>query len=245
MTGSSFLSRELGVVAAKLVEHETARRLVLAPAPPPPPLRRAGALVSRRRRSPTGVGSPGWRTRERVGAEFDEHLCGHALTLADEAEQDVLGPDVVVAELQRLAQREALQHLLGPGRERDVPARALSPCPMISSTWAWTASSEMPSDSSALAATPSPSWIRPSRMCSVPMQLWLRRRASSWARTTTPGSVGEAFEQCLALSVSRCARDSHAVPVATESRCAGRTARPRSRSPVTADGGAPGCSRVT
>ena len=33
----------------------------------------------------------------------------------------MLGADVVVAELQRLAQRE-LQHLLGPGRERDVAA---------------------------------------------------------------------------------------------------------------------------
>ena len=36
----------------------------------------------------------------------------------------MLGADVVVAELQRLAQRQ-LQHLLGPRRERDVPARRL------------------------------------------------------------------------------------------------------------------------
>ena len=42
-----------------------------------------------------------------VGAELDEHLGGDALALADEAEQDVLGPDVVVAELQRLAQATA------------------------------------------------------------------------------------------------------------------------------------------
>ncbi|SKU61707.1 Uncharacterised protein [Mycobacteroides abscessus subsp. abscessus] len=40
---------------------------------------------------------------------------------------------------------------------------------MISSTWLRTPSREMPNDSSDLAATPSPSWIRPSRMCSVPM----------------------------------------------------------------------------
>src|SRR6266516_2633818 len=57
-----------------------------------------------------------------VGAELDEHLGRHALALADEAEQDVLGADVVVAEIQRLAQAQ-LQDLLGARRERDVPAR--------------------------------------------------------------------------------------------------------------------------
>ena len=40
-----------------------------------------------------------------VGAQLDQDLRGNALALADEAEQDVLGADVVVAELQRLAQR--------------------------------------------------------------------------------------------------------------------------------------------
>ena len=45
-----------------------------------------------------------WRTRGEVGAELHEHLRRDAFTLADEAEEDVLGPDVVVAELQRLAQ---------------------------------------------------------------------------------------------------------------------------------------------
>ena len=59
-----------------------------------------------------------------VGAELDQHLGGDALALTDQAEQDVLGADVVVAELQRLAQRQ-LEHLLGPRRERDVPARRL------------------------------------------------------------------------------------------------------------------------
>ncbi len=38
-----------------------------------------------------------------VRAELDEHLCGDPLAFADEAEEDVLGPDVVVTELQRLA----------------------------------------------------------------------------------------------------------------------------------------------
>ncbi len=41
------------------------------------------------------------------------------------------------------------------------PDGACWPWPMISSTCWRTASSEMPSDSRALAATPSPSWIRP------------------------------------------------------------------------------------
>ena len=57
-----------------------------------------------------------------VGAELDEHLRGDAFALADEAEQDVLGADVVVAELQRFAQRQ-LEHLLGARREGDVARR--------------------------------------------------------------------------------------------------------------------------
>ena len=59
-----------------------------------------------------------------VGAELDEHLGGDALALTDEAEEDVLGADVVVAELQRLAQAQ-LEDLLGPGRERDVTGGGL------------------------------------------------------------------------------------------------------------------------
>ena len=57
-----------------------------------------------------------------VGAELHEHLGGHALALTDEAEEDVLGADVVVAELQRLAERQ-LEDLLGPRREGDVARR--------------------------------------------------------------------------------------------------------------------------
>ena len=45
--------------------------------------------------------------------------CRDALVLAHQAEQDVLGADVVVAEAERLAQRE-LEHLLRPRRERDL-----------------------------------------------------------------------------------------------------------------------------
>jgi hypothetical protein len=52
-----------------------------------------------------------------VGAEAEEDLDGDTLTLADETEEEVLGADVVVAELQRLAQRQ-VENLLGPRRER-------------------------------------------------------------------------------------------------------------------------------
>ena len=54
-----------------------------------------------------------------VGVEVEQDAGGDALVLADEAEQDVLGADVVVAEAQRLAQRQ-LEDLLGAGRERDL-----------------------------------------------------------------------------------------------------------------------------
>ena len=39
-----------------------------------------------------------------VSAQLDQHLDGDAPALAHQAEQDVLGADVVVAQLQRLAQ---------------------------------------------------------------------------------------------------------------------------------------------
>ena len=54
-----------------------------------------------------------------VGVEVEQDARGDALVLAHQAEQDVLGADVVVAEAQRLAQRE-LEHLLGARRERDL-----------------------------------------------------------------------------------------------------------------------------
>ncbi len=60
----------------------------------------------------------------RVGVEVEQDPRGDALVLADEAEQDVLGADVVVAEAQSLAQRQ-LQHLLGARRERDLAGRDL------------------------------------------------------------------------------------------------------------------------
>src|SRR5204862_3123898 len=54
-----------------------------------------------------------------VRAQLLQDLGGHALALADEPEEDVLGADVVVPELKGLPKRQ-LQHLLRPRGERDV-----------------------------------------------------------------------------------------------------------------------------
>ena len=54
-----------------------------------------------------------------VGVEVEQDAGGDALVLTHQAEQDVLGADVVVAQAQRLAQRQ-LEHLLGARRERDL-----------------------------------------------------------------------------------------------------------------------------
>ena len=59
-----------------------------------------------------------------VGVEVEQDARGDAFVLAHEPEQDVLGADVVVAERQRLAQRE-LEHLLGAGGEGDLSGRDL------------------------------------------------------------------------------------------------------------------------
>ena len=58
----------------------------------------------------------------RVGVEVEQDAGGDALVLAHEAEQDVLRADVVVAEAQRLAQRE-LEDLLRARREGDLARR--------------------------------------------------------------------------------------------------------------------------
>ena len=59
-----------------------------------------------------------------VGVEVEQDAGGHALVLAHEPEQDVLGADVVVAERERLAERE-LEHLLRARGERDLAGRDL------------------------------------------------------------------------------------------------------------------------
>ena len=54
-----------------------------------------------------------------VRVEVEQDACRHALVLADEPEQDVLGADVVVTQRQRFAQRQ-LEHLLRTRRKRDL-----------------------------------------------------------------------------------------------------------------------------
>ena len=63
-----------------------------------------------------------------VGVEVRQDACGDALVLAHEAEQDVLGADVVVPERQRLAKCQ-LEDLLGAGGERDLARGHLFPGP--------------------------------------------------------------------------------------------------------------------
>ena len=137
-----------GQVAAELVEHQRGGRVAgLAAAATGAGLRGLLALVAAQQLDDllTHAGQ--------LGAQLDEHLGGDALALTDQAEQDVLGADVVVAELQRLAQAQ-LETFLARGVKGMWPDGACWPWPMISSTWLRTPSSEMPSDSSDLAATP-------------------------------------------------------------------------------------------
>ena len=55
----------------------------------------------------------------RIRVEVEEDARGDAFVLAHEAEEDVLRPDVVVAQREGLAQRQ-LEHLLGARRERNL-----------------------------------------------------------------------------------------------------------------------------
>ena len=103
-----------------------------------------------------------------VHAEALEHAGGDALALAHEAQQQVLGADVVVAEPARLVDRQ-LDHALRARGQPDLtddgpvaaPDDELDRRPHLgSSTFMF---------SSTRAATPSPSRTRPSSRCSVPM----------------------------------------------------------------------------
>ena len=109
------LAGELGQVAAELVEHGRSGGALGA--------RGAGrgrcalaALVAREKLDDL-LADAG-----QVGAEADEDLGGDALALAHETEQHVLGADVVVTELERLAKRQ-LENLLRSRRERRRPGR--------------------------------------------------------------------------------------------------------------------------
>ena len=86
------VARELGEVAPELVEHHRPALLALARTP----ARRGLALAA-------GVAREQLDHRlsnaVEVGAELLQHLGGDTLALTDQPEQDVLGADVVVAEL--------------------------------------------------------------------------------------------------------------------------------------------------
>ena len=117
------LPSELGEVASELVEHQRAAL--------------GGLTLAARARTARRLLAPGRTLVARqeldhllahsgqIRAQLHEHLRGHALALTDEAEEDVLGADVVVTELQCLTQRQ-LEDLLRAGRERDVPRRRLA-----------------------------------------------------------------------------------------------------------------------
>ena len=93
-----------------------------------------------------------------------------ATAFADEAEQDVLGADVVVAELVA-SRRDSSSTFLAPGVNGMCPdsGGGSAPRPILSSTACRISSRLMPIEVSAVVATPAPSSMRPSRMCSVPM----------------------------------------------------------------------------
>ena len=113
------LHRGGGQVAAELVEHQRRGRAArLAAATTGSGLGGLLTLVARQQLDYL-LAHPG-----QLGAQLDQHLGGNALALPDETQQNVLGADVVVAELQRLAQTQ-LENLLGARSERDVPRRRL------------------------------------------------------------------------------------------------------------------------
>src|SRR5207247_8389329 len=101
-------------VAAELVEELRALRLLAG--------RRAGALLAAARAGEHADDLVADLLG--VGVEVEQDPRGDALVLADEAEQDVLRADEVVAERQRLAERE-LEDLLRARRERDLARRDL------------------------------------------------------------------------------------------------------------------------
>ena len=108
------VGRGLGQVAPELVEQLRALRLLARTA--------AGALLA-----PAGAGEHAddlVADLLGVGVEVEQDPGGDPLVLAHEPEQDVLGADVVVAERERLAERQ-LENLFCPRRERDLARRHL------------------------------------------------------------------------------------------------------------------------
>ncbi len=92
------LPGELRQVPAELVEDGRAARVLLGPCRSGGGTDGLAALVAGEQLDDL-LADTG-----QVGAESLEDLCGDTLTLAHEAQQHVLGPDVVVTELERFAQ---------------------------------------------------------------------------------------------------------------------------------------------
>ena len=111
---------ELGEVATELVQHQgtglalsaRSRRPVVAEGLSPEPGARGAAA---------GTAVAGEQLDDllahagEVCAELHQDLGGHALALANEAEEDVLGADVVVAELEGLAEADSSRTFLARG----------------------------------------------------------------------------------------------------------------------------------
>ncbi len=113
----------------------------------------------------------------------DENPHCHSFTLADETQQQMLGPHIVMPELLGFLQRK-LQHFLCPAVKGMSPKGwAPNPAGMMRSTSLRTVSSVSPNLRRTAAATPSPSRIKPRSKCSVPTYSWLRRLASSLANS--------------------------------------------------------------
>lgn len=96
----------------------------------------------------------------------------------------MLGIDAVVPELELFTQGQ-LKELPRSRGERRRPWAWRLTGPIVSATFSRAASSVTPSNVNAWAASPSPSWRRPRRMCSVPMNWCPSKRASSCASTST------------------------------------------------------------
>ena len=176
---------ELGQVAAEVIQR---RRLGLL-------LRLGGraGLACRWTRRP-GLGHVAAQQPQRLGARLlqvdagvGQHLRRDALLLAQQAEQQVLGADVGVVQLAGLGHGRArapswrARCTAGRGRPPRPPSPS-SPSPRSS---AGSLRGPRSGSCSTAAATPSPSRMRPSRMCSVPTYSWCRRAASSRAICST------------------------------------------------------------
>ena len=112
------LTSQLGEVSTELIEYQRPRGCFSRGT-----CAGTGLLCS------TRLGRGPWITREQLNdlltdsgqvcSELDEDLRSYAFTLTDEAKQDVLGSDVVMAQLKSLSQRK-LENFFGARRKGDV-----------------------------------------------------------------------------------------------------------------------------